>query len=294
MSRAHLEQGRVQAPPGDSGAPPGKRGARWAGGSSTSLSRHRGARLAVSASQAAVSVQPGSPAAWGTAPRGECADPRARGREQDSTMPSAAAPRALTPLPVSGRSETGAGTRPESDGMAGPIKGRSGSPGGGAGAGEPRWAGSLREAQPLGGPAEGWKVVCPEARGWLERPRGGLSEPRRRPGERGARQRGGARGRGVCPALASGPGPRGRAVVLELPRRRLSRPWTPTPGAHSDPCRAKWGLPGGGPEKDRASKRITGRWVVRKPSSIITLFLPQARISRCPAAVNPKVPSEKL
>lgn len=217
MSRAHLEQGRVRAPPGLGSAPRGRRGATWVGSSSTSPSPHLGARLAVSASQAAVSVQPGSPAAWGAAPLGERADPRASGSEQDSTMPSAAAPRALTPLPVSGRSETGAVTRPESDGMAGPIKRRSGSLGGGAEAGrEPRGAGSLREAQPRGGPAEGGKVVCPGGARLA-----GAAAGRAVTAATEA-QSGGARGRRVYPALASGPGRGGGVVVLQLPRRRLS------------------------------------------------------------------------
>lgn len=133
----------------------------WVGGLSTAPTPHLGARLAVSVTQAAVSVQRGSPAAWCAARLGGRAEPRASGSEQDdSTVPSAAAPRALTPLPVFERSETGAVTRPENDGMAGPIKRCSGSLGGGAEAGRlPRGAGSLREALPRGGPAEGGKVV---------------------------------------------------------------------------------------------------------------------------------------
>lgn len=170
MSRAHLEQGRVRAPPGEGSAPRGRRGAMWGGGSSTSPTPHVGARLAVSVTQAAVSVQRGSPAAWCAARLGERADPRASGSEQASTVPSAAAPRALTPLPVFERSETGAVTRPENDGMAGPIKRCSGSLGGGAEAGRlPRGAGSLREALPRGGPGGGQ-----EGRGSRRREAGGV------------------------------------------------------------------------------------------------------------------------
>lgn len=77
-------------------------------------------------------------------------------------MPSTAAPRAVTPLPVSGRLETGAVTRPESDGATGPITCRSGSLGGGAEAGRgPGGAESLREAQARGGPAGGGEVDGP-------------------------------------------------------------------------------------------------------------------------------------
>lgn len=51
-------------------------------------------------------------------------------------------------------------TRPESDGAGGPITHRLGTRGGGAEAGRgPRGAGSLREAQPRGGPAGGGEVA---------------------------------------------------------------------------------------------------------------------------------------
>lgn len=77
-------------------------------------------------------------------------------------MPSTTAPRALISLPVSGRSETRAVTRPESDSEAGPILRRPGSRGGGAEAGRgPCGVGSLREAQPRGGPAGGGEVAGP-------------------------------------------------------------------------------------------------------------------------------------
>lgn len=199
MSRAHLEQGRVRAPPGEGSAPRGWRGAVWVWGSSTSSSPHLGARLAVSASQAAASVQPGSPAALGAALLDERADPRASWSEQGSTMPSAAAPRALIPLRVSGRSETGAVTRPESDGMARPITRRSGLLGGGAEAGRrPRRAGSLREAQPRRGPAGGGKVAGPGGAGQA----GAVQAP-------DARRRAEGSGSRVYPALAAVPGPGG-------------------------------------------------------------------------------------
>lgn len=107
-------------------------------------------------------MQSDCPAALDAAQLGERADPRASGREQDSTMPSTAAPRALPPLPVSGRSETRAVTRPESDGAAGPIARGSGSRGGGAEAGRGAvQGGELREAQPRRGPAGGGEVAGP-------------------------------------------------------------------------------------------------------------------------------------
>lgn len=114
-------------------------------------------------------------------------------------MPSAAAPRALIPLRVSGRSETGAVTRPESDGMARPITRRSGLLGGGAEAGRrPRRAGSLREAQPRRGPAGGGKVAGPGGAGQA----GAVQAP-------DARRRAEGSGSRVYPALAAVPGPGG-------------------------------------------------------------------------------------
>lgn len=171
MSRAHLEQGGVRAPPGEGSAPLGSSGAAWVGGSSTSPALHLRAGPAASASQAAAERAARRPRSPVAAQLGERADPRATRSEQDSTTPSTAAPLALLPLPVSGRSETRAVTRPESDGAAGPITRRSGARGGGAGAGRgPRGAGSLRESQAPGGPAGG---------GGAPR-RGGRSDPRPR------------------------------------------------------------------------------------------------------------------
>ncbi|XP_066104626.1 collagen alpha-2(I) chain-like [Saccopteryx bilineata] len=100
-------------------------------------------------------------------------------------MPSAAAPRAPTPLPVSRRSETGAVTRPKSDGASGPITRRSGALGGGDEAGRgPRGAGSLREAQPLGGPARGREVAGPRGVRRTAAVVGSEVRPGRRPGTR--------------------------------------------------------------------------------------------------------------
>lgn len=107
-------------------------------------------------------MQPGCPAVPAVTQVGECSHPRVSQSGQGSTMPSTTAPRALISLPVSGRSETRAVTRPESDSAAGPILRRPGSRGGGAEAGRgPCEAGSLREAQPRGGPAGGGEVAGP-------------------------------------------------------------------------------------------------------------------------------------
>ena len=65
-SRAHLGQGRVRAPPGESSAPGGGRKAAWVGDPSTSPSPHLGPGLVASASQAVAApaaLQPCSPAA---------------------------------------------------------------------------------------------------------------------------------------------------------------------------------------------------------------------------------------
>lgn len=281
MSRAHLAQGRVRAPPGQGSAPRGRRGATWVGSSSTSPSPHLGARLAVSASQAAVGVQPGSPAAWGAAPLGERADPRASGSEQASTMPSAAAPRALTPLPVSGRSETGAVTRPESDGMAGPIqaplrvpRGRSRGGEGTARGGE--FTGSAASRGPGGG-REG-RVSPRREAGWSCSGEGCQSR------DGGPVGRGSGSGSLSCTGLW--PGSRrwggGSPVAEEAPELTLD-----LPVAHSDPRQAKWGLPGGGPGKGSASKRITRPWVVRKRVFNNYPLFPQGK--GFPGAVKPSL-----
>lgn len=251
----------------------------WVGGSSTSPSPHLGARLAFSASQAAVSVQPGSPAAQGAALLDERADLRASWSEQGSTMPSAAAPRALTPLRVSGRSETGAVTCPESDGMAGPITRRSGLLGGGAEAGRrPRRAGSLREAQPPRGPAGGGKVAGP---GGAKRA-GAVEAP-------DARRCAGLRVGAFIPRwpLSRVPGGGGSPVAEEAPE--LTR----NPSVASlDLCLAQRGpiqcaRSRGAPGKGKISRRITGHWIVRKHVVSRITFFPHCR---CPVSVKPKVP----
>lgn len=132
-----------------------------------------------------------------------CADPRAPGNAPCRPLPSAAAPRALPPLPGSRRSETGAGPRPQSDGAAGPIARGSGALGGGAEAGRgPGGVGSLREALPRGGPAGGRRggPGSPEARGRRERRWGASADPRRTPVEPGG-------GRGSRSASCAGLGP---------------------------------------------------------------------------------------
>lgn len=117
-------------------------------------------------------MQSDCPAALDAAQLGERADPRASGREQDSTMPSTAAPRALPPLPVSGRSETRAVTRPESDGAAGPIARGSGSRGGGAEAGRGQCREGSYGKRSLAGARPGvGRSRGPEARGSGRGPR---------------------------------------------------------------------------------------------------------------------------
>lgn len=101
VSRAHLEQGRVRAPPGEGSAPGGRKGAAWVGDSSTSLPPHPGPGLAASASQAAAELAARQPAARSPArrPASSCANPRATGSAPCRTLPSAAAPPALAPRP---------------------------------------------------------------------------------------------------------------------------------------------------------------------------------------------------
>lgn len=281
MSCAHLEQGRVRAPSGEGSAPLGRRGAARGRGlvnSASSASRSWDERRLLPRRR--LSAQPGRPAAPAAAPQGWRADLRASGSEQGCTTPSAAAPRALTPLPVSGLSETRAVTRPESDGAAGPIMHRSGPRGGGA------EAGSLREAQPRGGPAGGGEVAglrgARLARAAAGRPCGTALEAR------GAREGVGARGQGGHPARSSGPGRRGslgsnvRGGVRTDARPSCLAPG-PAPRATRGPLRR---VPGSvGLAKNRPTLGCSERVFSPVPS-----FYPRRGIPGCPVAVNPKVP----
>lgn len=219
-----------------------------------------------------------SPAAPVAARIGERADPRANGSELGCTPPSAAAPPALTPLPGSPRSETGAGTRPESDGAAGPIARCSGSLGGGAAAGRgPSGAGSLREAQPPGGLAGGGEVAGP---GGAERAAAGQV--------RGARRREGLAVRESLPRRPRAPG----CAWWRFSRcRGGSRAGAEPPrGRWGDACRAMCGGPEG-LRAGRVSRRIAGRWVLRKRAfSTVTPFHPRQGPHRRPAAVKPRAP----
>ena len=212
-------------------------------------------------------LQPGSPAAAVAARIGERADPRANDSERDCTLPAAAALRALTPLPVSPRSETGAVTLPESDGAAGPITPRSGSLGGGAAARRgPSRAGSLREAQPPGGPAGGGEGAGPG----------------------GEMQAAAVLGKAVLlEAEVQGARRREGLEVEEFIWRRPPAPgsrwWRFTSRCSEDACRAMCGWSRGGSGKGSVSRRITTQWLVRKRVfSTVTLFLPKAGVPPMP------------
>lgn len=220
MSRAHLEPGSARTPPGKGSAPPGRQQRRGVGGGLVNFARSPSPSRALLASCLCswrAAPQPRSPRSSGRALVGERADPRARRSKQGSATPSSAAPRARISLPVSGRSETRAVTRPKSDSAVGPISRRPGSRGGGAEAGRgPRGAGSLREAQPRGGLAGGGEVELPWRRAGANRVRMAVS-PARRP----MAERGGVPGPGVYPTSHGWL----ILVVGSTPGRRRS-PWT--------------------------------------------------------------------
>lgn len=282
MSRAHLEQGRVRAPPGEGSAPRGGKGAAWVGGT-----RQLGPRPIVDRDSLPLlprrrrSVQPAAPMAAPLARAPTRGRPGAR-RAARCPPPRPREHRHRGPAP--GRSETGAGTRPESDGAAGPIARRSGSLGGGAEAARgPGGAGSLREALPRGGPAGGGEVPGPQG----ARPAG--AKPGREGGPaaeaRGARRRAGP-GR-LHPTPASGPGGWGfpPASSERFPGGRG------TSRAHLGPARSPGGLAPRGCRRGQGLRGNPGpRGLWTRVFSTNALFLPQAGIPPAPRSAASRGP----
>ena len=181
-------------------------------------------------------------------------------------------------------------TRPESDGAAGPITHRSGSRGGGAEAGRgPRGAGSLREAQPRGGPAGGGEVaglggarLAGVAAGWPSRP----APEARGAGKRVGRE--GFRGRGVYPARSSGPGRRGSLASSGRGGARTDA--GPPCGPSDPPPRATPGPLRGVPGRPRLAENRPTPGCSERVFSPVPSFYPRRGFPRCPVAVKPKVP----